>query len=91
MQDDTRIISGYARENERAAEASLRPQVLEELRKEEKTAKIPVVFLTGRADRTSVMSVMRLMPQGYLLKSTTKEELIALLEYFFANRRWKNV
>jgi len=66
------------------------PQVLEELRKEEKTAKIPVVFLTGRADRTSVMSVMRLMPQGYLLKSTTKEELIALLEYFFANRRWKN-
>ncbi|SHK37918.1 Response regulator receiver domain-containing protein [Selenomonas ruminantium] len=65
-------------------------QVLEELRKEEKTAGIPVVFLTGHSDRASVMDAMHLKPQGYLLKSVTREDLVALLEHFFASGQWKN-
>ena len=65
------------------------PEVLEALRKGKKTAELPVVFLTGHADRTRVMNAMNLRPQGYLLKSTGREDLIAMIEHFFATGQWK--
>lgn len=67
------------------------PKVLEALRGDKKTAQIPVVFLTGHSDRDSVMEVMKLRPQGYLLKSTKKEDIIASVDNFFATGQWKNV
>ncbi len=51
------------------------PEVLQMIRKEPKTANIPVVFLTGVSAREGVSKVMELKPDGYILKSTTKEEL----------------
>ncbi len=51
------------------------PQVLEMLRSEPAMADIPVIFLTGVGDLESVKRVMALKPQGYILKSTTKEDL----------------
>ena len=48
------------------------PQVLEMLRSDEETKHIPVIFLTGRGDKESVMSVMSLKPQGYLLKTISR-------------------
>ncbi len=67
------------------------PKVLEALREDKKTAQIPVVFLTGHSDRDSVMEVMKMRPQGYLLKSTKKEDIIASVDNFFATGQWKNM
>ena len=56
------------------------PQVLQMLRQEPATANIPVVFLTGIGTRESVARVMSLKPEGYILKSTTREDLLAFLD-----------
>ena len=62
------------------------PQVLEMLRSEPTTKDIPVMFLTGKSDRDSIMQVLSLKPTGYLLKSITNNELhVKLREYFDKN------
>lgn len=63
------------------------PQVLEMLRNDPTTKHIPVFFLTGKSDKQSVMSVVGLKPEGYLLKSINREELMADLQKFFAERK----
>ncbi len=55
------------------------PQVLQMLRQEPVTQGIPVVFLTGVGTREGVERVMALKPDGYILKSTTKEKLLEYL------------
>lgn len=59
------------------------PQVLEMLRSEEDTKNIPVMFLTGKGDKESVMAVVALRPEGYFLKNIKKEELLQKLAEFF--------
>ncbi|MBO5617739.1 MAG: response regulator [Pseudobutyrivibrio sp.] len=59
------------------------PQVLEMLRADDDTKNIPVMFLTGRDDKESVMAVLALNPQGYFLKTIGKEELLNKLKVFF--------
>ncbi|MCR5773687.1 MAG: response regulator [Lachnospiraceae bacterium] len=59
------------------------PQVLEMLRSENDTKDIPVMFLTGKSDKQSVMSVVALKPEGYFLKSIEREELLENLWKFF--------
>ena len=63
------------------------PQVLEMLRSEPKTATIPVIFLTGKGDRQSVMKVLELKPEGYLLKSTERDKLVDAVDEFFAKQK----
>lgn len=63
------------------------PQVLEMLRSESETRDIPVIFLTGRNDKGSVMKVLELKPEGYFLKTVDRNELHEKLEEFFAKRR----
>ena len=55
------------------------PQVLQMLRQEEATQNIPVVFLTGVRALEDVRRVMELKPEGYVLKTTSKEDLIKML------------
>ncbi len=55
------------------------PQVLQMLRQEPATANIPVVFLTGVSSKDGVSKVMELKPNGYILKSTSKEDLVAYI------------
>ena len=55
------------------------PQVLQMLRQEEETAHIPVIFLTGIGTKEAVTRVMSLQPAGYLLKSTTKQDILDFL------------
>ena len=62
------------------------PQVLRMLRSEPDTAGIPVVFLTGIGDAESVKQVIALKPDGYILKSTSKPDLLRWLKVFFSNR-----
>lgn len=63
------------------------PQVLEMLRSDKDTKDIPVIFLTGKGDKNSVMAVVELRPEGYLLKSIQKEELTLKLEEYFAKSK----
>ena len=63
------------------------PQVLEMLRNEPLTCHIPVIFLTGRNDRDSVMSVMSLKPEGYILKSMGRAEVLDAVDRFFKSKK----
>lgn len=51
------------------------PEVLELLRQNPKTAKIPVIFLTGVNDRAKIQNALSLKPQGYLLKPIDRSKL----------------
>ncbi|MBQ9483590.1 MAG: response regulator, partial [Ruminiclostridium sp.] len=62
----------------------------EMLRSEPNSANIPIIFLTGRSDRESVMTVMALKPQGYMLKSMTKEQILETIDNFFLTKKWNN-
>ncbi len=59
------------------------PQVLEMLRSDEETKSIPVMFLTGKSDKESVMAVVALRPEGYFLKNIGRNELLEKLQEFF--------
>ncbi len=65
-------------------------QVLEMIRSEPDSEDIPVIFLTGKADRATVMQVMSLKPQGYLLKSMQQSEIVAAIDRFFETSKWQN-
>ncbi len=56
------------------------PQVLQMLRQEPATKNIPVVFLTGNSSKEAVKRVMELKPEGYMLKSSSRLELIKYLD-----------
>ena len=56
------------------------PQVLQLLRQEPATAHIPVIFLTGVGTKEAVTRVMALKPDGYILKNTSKENLLEYLK-----------
>ena len=59
------------------------PQVLEMLRNDSETKNIPVMFLTGKSDKESVMAVVALKPEGYFLKNIQRGELLEKLQEFF--------
>lgn len=67
------------------------PQVLEMIRSETKVGSIPVIFLTGKGDRESVMKVMEFKPDGYLLKSIDKNALLKALDKFFEKKRYQEL
>ena len=56
------------------------PQVLQMLRQEPATKDIPVIFLTGVDTKEEVTRVMALKPEGYILKSTSKSDLMWYLK-----------
>lgn len=56
------------------------PQVFQMLRQDPDTKDIPVIFLTGVDTREGVQRVMDLKPNGYILKTTTKEKLLESLQ-----------
>ena len=59
------------------------PMVLEMLRNDAETKDIPVMFLTGKGDKDSVMAVLELRPDGYFLKNIQKEDLLEKLKEYF--------
>lgn len=58
-------------------------QVMEMLKSEQFSKDIPIMFLTGKSDKESIMKVMALKPAGYMLKSISRQQLLANLENFF--------
>ncbi|MCR4907266.1 MAG: response regulator [Lachnospiraceae bacterium] len=57
-------------------------QTLEMIRAEEDLKDIPVIFLTGINDKEHVQAVLKLKPQGYLLKPPTRLELMTEIEKY---------
>ena len=64
------------------------PQVMEMIRSEISASEIPIIFLTGKSDRESIMNVMKLKPQGYLLKAMSRDEIVAAVDNFFIGHKW---
>ncbi len=62
-------------------------KVLEMIRSELSTASLPVIFLTSKSDKESVMEVLKLKPEGYLLKTMTPQEILKALDEFFTKRK----
>lgn len=67
------------------------PQVMEMIRSENNYHDIPIIFLTGKSDRESIMNVMRLKPQGYFLKTMSREEILKSLDDYFEAHRWDDI
>ena len=63
------------------------PKVMEMLRSESFSSSTPVMFLTGKNDRGSVTNVISLKPADYLLKTISKDKLLATLDNFFKTRK----
>lgn len=58
--------------------------VAQMLSNSEETKDIPVMFLTGKDDKETVMKVLTLKPEGYLLKSLEGRQIHAAIDQFFA-------
>ncbi len=59
------------------------PDVLKAIRETPEIKNTPVIFLTAKDDKESVMKVVSLKPAKYLLKSMPKEKLIGSIDDFF--------
>ena len=64
------------------------PQVMEMIRSEFNASEIPIIFLTGKSDRESILKVMRLKPQGYLLKTMCKDDIVSAIDNYFVEHKW---
>ena len=58
--------------------------VLKIIKSREATKDIPVYFLTGQTDKTTVMECLSLNPAGYIVKPVAKEALLAKIADAFA-------
>lgn len=64
-------------------------QFMEMLRSESASSGIPVIFLTSRSDEATVRKVLSLGPEGYLLKTLPKEDIIEAIGDFFVKLKAK--
>lgn len=56
------------------------PEVFRKIKEIETAKDIPIVFLTGVAEKEKIAEVLRLKPQGYLLKPIDMEKLLEVIE-----------
>lgn len=62
-------------------------QVLEMIRTEVEFSDVPVIFLTSKDDKESILQVMSLRPDGYLLKTLKPEEIVKAVDDFFEKQK----
>lgn len=55
-------------------------ETLERIRQDEELSDIPVVFLTGVADKEHIAAVLKLNPAGYFLKPAERDKLMATID-----------
>ena len=67
------------------------PQVLEMLKSDPNMKHIPVMFLTIKADKQSVMTGLSLRPESYLLKTMPKKDLLKSIDDFFMKQRMEEL
>ncbi len=61
-------------------------QVFEMLKSDEHTKDIPVIFLTAKDDKETVMKVLAAKPEKYLLKTMSPEALVHSVDDFFKGK-----
>ena len=66
-------------------------QLIQMIRAEKSISDTPIVIVTRRSDRESVMNVMYLKPQGYMLKRQPRETVVSSIDRFFETKRWSGV
>ena len=62
-------------------------QVLEMIRSEYEFSNIPVMFLTSKNDKESIKNVLDLKPEGYILKTTSPDQIVQMIDEFFVKRK----
>ena len=62
------------------------PEVLRRIREDKNKQQFPVIFLTANNDKNSIMKAMHMKPDGYILKSTSPEDIRKAVLDFFKNR-----
>ena len=62
-------------------------EVFNMLKGNDATKNIPVIFLTAKDDKETVMKVLEAKPESYLLKSMKPEDLLKVLNEFFSKRK----
>lgn len=62
-------------------------QVLEMIRSESEFSNIPVMFLTSKNDKESIQQVLNLKPEGYILKTTSPEQIVQMINEFFMKQK----
>ena len=63
------------------------PQVLEAIRNNARTAKIPVMFLTAKNDAGSIEKIEALNPEGHMLKTLPLKEIKGIIQNFFDRQK----
>jgi CheY-like chemotaxis protein len=66
-------------------------KVFEMLRSEDYSKDIPVMFLTGKSDKETILRVMTLKPAGYMLKDISRTQLLTNLNNFFIRQRYDTI
>lgn len=64
-------------------------QIFEMIRSEREFSDVSVIFLTGKDDKQTVMDVMNLKPDGYLLKTMKPYLIVKAVDEFFAKKKMK--
>ena len=64
-------------------------QVLEMIRTETEFRDVPVIFLTSKNDKESILKVMELKPEGYLLKTMEPKLIVGEIDKFFREQKIK--
>ncbi len=64
--------------------------VIKQLREDEATADIPVLFLTSSANREVVKKLIMLNPNGYMLKPPNKQTMIEHIEEVLHNEEQRD-
>ena len=62
-------------------------KVLEMIRTESEFSDVPVIFLTSKNDKESILKVMALKPEGYLLKTMEPVKIVQEIDNFFEKRK----
>lgn len=62
-------------------------QVLEMIRSEAEFSNIPVMFLTSKNDKESIQQVLSLKPEGYILKTTSPDQIVQMINEFFMKQK----
>lgn len=62
-------------------------QVLEMIRSESDYSKVPVIFLTSKGDRESILEVMKHKPDGYMLKTMEPADIVKTIDEFFEKQK----
>ncbi len=59
-------------------------ELMRSLRANPATSEIPIIFLTGKNDRDHVVRILEYKPDGYLLKTSQKDNILDAIDRFFA-------